>query len=190
MEKLYNQRVSQPTLRITWLSIFKSSFHTHWHVRPVRHPISPTLSSPSPISPAGLTLCISSRRPPSHFPSLMLLRVPRVSDHRPPPSLWRPRFLISIISASDRISKVKCCWRWSNRGQPRSSPRKPSQQARMTLLITSTPTCGQPLVKTPIKTPMSLNSLQNFCRVLQISSKHFKIGQYKSCSSFRGTHFS
>jgi hypothetical protein len=34
---------------------------------------------------------------------------------------------------------------------------------------------------------MSFNLLRNFCRVLQISPKHFKISQYKSCLVFRGT---
>jgi hypothetical protein len=97
--------------------------------------------------------------------------------------LWRPRFLISLISANDRFRWVKHCWHWSNLGQHGSSPRKLSHQALTTLLIKSTTTCGQPLVKTPV----SLNSLWNFCRVLQISPKHSKISQYKSCSVFRGT---
>jgi hypothetical protein len=96
--------------------------------------------------------------------------------------LWCPMFLISLISANDRTSRVKPCRHGSNHGQPGSSPRKPSQQALMTLLIKSTPTCGQPLVKT-----LSLNFLQNFCRALQISPKHFKISQYKSCPLFWGT---
>jgi hypothetical protein len=37
---------------------------------------------------------------------------------------------------------------------------------------------------------MSLNVLRNFCRVLQISPKHFKISQYESCLVFRGTKIS
>jgi hypothetical protein len=37
---------------------------------------------------------------------------------------------------------------------------------------------------------MSLNVLRNFCRVLQISPKHFKISQYKSCPVFRQTQLS
>jgi hypothetical protein len=39
----------------------------------------------------------------------------------------------------------------------------------------------------PGHTPLPLSILQNFCRVLQISPKHFKISQYKSCPVFRGT---
>jgi hypothetical protein len=34
---------------------------------------------------------------------------------------------------------------------------------------------------------MSLNSLRNFCRVLQISPKHFKISKYKGCLVIWGT---
>jgi hypothetical protein len=58
----------------------------------------------------------------------------------------------------------------------------------MTLLIKSTHTCGQTLVKDTVKpylNPKSLNVLPNFCRVLQISPKHFKISQYESCPVFR-----
>jgi hypothetical protein len=35
-----------------------------------------------------------------------------------------------------------------------------------------------------------LNILRNFCRVLQISPKHFKISQYECCLVFRGTQLS
>jgi hypothetical protein len=37
---------------------------------------------------------------------------------------------------------------------------------------------------------MSLNVRRNFCRVLQISPKQFKISQYESCLVFRGTQLS
>jgi hypothetical protein len=44
-----------------------------------------------------------------------------------------------------------------------------------------------------VKTPISLNLLQNFCHILQISPKHFKISQYKSCPAafqiFEGHNF-
>jgi hypothetical protein len=36
----------------------------------------------------------------------------------------------------------------------------------------------------------SVNVFRNFCRVLQISPKHFKIYQYESCPVFRGTQLS
>jgi hypothetical protein len=39
----------------------------------------------------------------------------------------------------------------------------------------------------PTETLTSLKVIRNLCRVLQISPKHFKISQYKSCPVFRGT---
>jgi hypothetical protein len=36
--------------------------------------------------------------------------------------LWRPRFLITVINANDRISRVKPVKPRSNLGQPGSSP--------------------------------------------------------------------
>jgi hypothetical protein len=57
----------------------------------------------------------------------------------------------------------------------------------MIFLIESTPTFGQTLVKAqsnPSQPPMSLNLLENFCRVLQISPKHFNFSQYKNLSTF------
>jgi hypothetical protein len=41
-------------------------------------------------------------------------------------TVWRPCFLITVINASDRISRVKPVKHWSNLGQPGSSPRKTS----------------------------------------------------------------
>jgi hypothetical protein len=38
-----------------------------------------------------------------------------------------------------------------------------------------------------MSTLMSLSFPRNFCRVLQISTKHSKISQYKSCLVFQGT---
>jgi hypothetical protein len=104
--------------------------------------------------------------------------------------VWRPRFLISIISANDRINRVKHSWHWSNLDQPGSSPRKPSHQSLMTLLIKSTHTCGQTLVKgmvKPYSNPYVFDLLSNFCRVLKFSLKHFKFSQYKRYLVFRGT---
>jgi hypothetical protein len=45
-------------------------------------------------------------------------------------------------------------------------------------------------VKPLLKNPMSVNSLRNFCRVLQISPKHSKISQYKRFPVFQGTQLS
>jgi hypothetical protein len=54
-------------------------------------------------------------------------------------------------------------------------------------------TSDQGLVKTlvkPLEHPISLSVSRNFCRVLQISPKHFKISQCKSCVFCRGTQLS
>jgi hypothetical protein len=51
---------------------------------------------------------------------------------------------------------------------------------------------GQPMVKVwsnPTQTLVTLDVFRNFCRVLQISPKHLKIYQYKSCAELPGTHF-
>jgi hypothetical protein len=63
----------------------------------------------------------------------------------------------------------------------------------MTLMIKSTNTCGQTLVKDtgkPYLNPNVLECPQNFCLVLQISPKRFKMFQYESCPVFRGTQLS
>jgi hypothetical protein len=46
---------------------------------------------------------------------------------------------------------------------------------------------GQRVGQNPGQTPMSLNFIQNFCRVLQISPKHIRISKYKSCPVFLGS---
>jgi hypothetical protein len=54
-------------------------------------------------------------------------------------------------------------------------------------------TSGQGLVKTlvtPLEHPLTFNVSWNFCRVLQISPKHFKISQCKSYVFCRGTQLS
>jgi hypothetical protein len=55
----------------------------------------------------------------------------------------------------------------------------------MTLLIKSTPTLGQRVGQNLGQTPMSPS--RTFVVFLQISPKHSKISQYKSCPVFRGT---
>jgi hypothetical protein len=75
---------------------------------------------------------------------------------------------------------------WSNDGQPGPSPRKHHRPSLMTPL-------GQPMVKVwsnPLNTPLTSNVSRYFCRVLQISPKHFKFSQYKSYVFCRGTQFS
>jgi hypothetical protein len=44
--------------------------------------------------------------------------------------------------------------------------------------------------QTPTQTLWCPCRLENFCRVLQISPKHFKFSQYKSCAVCRGTQLS
>jgi hypothetical protein len=51
-------------------------------------------------------------------------------------------------------------------------------------------TLGQTLVKDPLNTLGPFYVSRNFCCVLQISPKHFKISQCKSCVSCRGTQLS
>jgi hypothetical protein len=65
--------------------------------------------------------------------------------------LWRPRFLITVIIANDRISRVKPAEHRSNLGQPGSSPQKPRQWTLLDPLTKSTSIRGQPLVRDPIK---------------------------------------
>jgi hypothetical protein len=61
--------------------------------------------------------------------------------------LWRPRFLITVIDANDRISQVKPVKHRSNLGQPGSSPRKPRQWTLMNPLTMPTHARNWPLVK-------------------------------------------
>jgi hypothetical protein len=72
-------------------------------------------------------------------------------EAKPHPSLWRPRFLMTESTGSNLLTLVKPWSTWVITS-------KPSQQSLMTLLIKSTPTCGQPLVKTPVK-PLCLWTL-------------------------------
>jgi hypothetical protein len=69
--------------------------------------------------------------------------------------LWRPRFLISIINANDRISHIQPADNWSNLGQPGSSPWKPRQQTLLNPLNKSTHPCGRPLVKDTVEPRMN-----------------------------------
>jgi hypothetical protein len=61
-----------------------------------------------------------------------------------------PGFKLASLTLTTE-SPSQTCWHWSNLGQPGSSPWKPHQQTLMALLIKSTQTCGQPLVKGTVK---------------------------------------
>jgi hypothetical protein len=71
--------------------------------------------------------------------------------------VWRLRFLITVIDANDRISRVKPVKHRSNLGQPGSSPRKPRQWTLMNSLTKPTHTRGQPLVKDTVKTGLTVD---------------------------------
>jgi hypothetical protein len=71
--------------------------------------------------------------------------------------LWRPRFLINVINANDRISQVKPVEHWSKLGQPESSPRKPRQWILLNPLTKSTHNRGQPFVKDTVKTGLTID---------------------------------
>jgi hypothetical protein len=68
-----------------------------------------------------------------------------------------PRFLITLINVNDRISQVKQAEHRSNLGQPGSSPRKPLQWTLLDPLTKSTCIRGQPLVKDPVKTGLTVD---------------------------------
>jgi hypothetical protein len=107
--------------------------------------------------------------------------------------LWRPRLIISVIDANDRISptqpadfgqtKVNLGHHLENlASKPYWTP-SPSQH---TLVV-------HPWSKTrsnPSWTLISVNVFRNFCCVLQISPKHFKIYFYESCPAYWGTQLS
>jgi hypothetical protein len=107
--------------------------------------------------------------------------------------LWRPRFLITVVNANDRISRVKPAKPRSNLGQPGSSPENLVNEPQWT---------PWPSLCTPVVNPWSkarsrlawpltsANVVRNFCRVPQNSPKHFKIYLYESCPSCRGTQLS
>jgi hypothetical protein len=81
--------------------------------------------------------------------------------------LWRRRFLISLMTS-------QILWLWSNLGQPRSAPRKPSQQSPMNILSKSTPLA---MVKTLVKVVKTLSARTlswNFDHVLQILFEYSK----------------
>jgi hypothetical protein len=110
--------------------------------------------------------------------------------HQPSWWLWRPRFLSSVISTNGRISRVKPAnigqtWVITSKTEP-TTPIDPLDQVNTPLWSTF----GQRHGQTPLKTLTSASVFRNFCRVLEISTKHFKIYQYESCPVCRGTQLS
>jgi hypothetical protein len=104
-------------------------------------------SYPAPDGWGTLILPLSTFSCRSPSSTLSSCEPPTASPPAPPRRfLWRPRFLISIISANDQVKQRQTRWLWSNLGQPGSSPRKLGRQSLMTLLIKSRHPCGQTLV--------------------------------------------
>jgi hypothetical protein len=49
-------------------------------------------------------------------------------DQKPPQKVWRPRFLITVINANDRINRVKPVKPRPNLGHhPKTSPMNPDE---------------------------------------------------------------
>jgi hypothetical protein len=71
--------------------------------------------------------------------------------------LWRPRFLINVINANDRISRVKPVKHWSNLGQPGSSHRKPHHWTLLNPLTKPTHTRSQPVVKGTVQPRLTVD---------------------------------
>jgi hypothetical protein len=107
--------------------------------------------------------------------------------------LWRPRFLISIINANGRISQVKPADFGRTEVNLGHHLENLTDKAYWTPLPSQHTPVVNPWSKTrsnPTWTPTSANVFQNFCRVLQISPKHFKIYLYESCPVCWGTQLS
>jgi hypothetical protein len=100
--------------------------------------------------------------------------------------LWRPRFSVRFINPNDPVNRVDCGQTTVNLGHHlKNIPDNPND--------TPSWTHGQGWVKTlvkPLKLPLTTYVAGNFCRVLQISPKHFKISHCKSCVFCRGTQLS
>jgi hypothetical protein len=91
----------------------------------------------------------------------------------------------SARSNSLTLVKPRTTWVITSKTSP-TNPIEPSGSSQHTLVV-------NPWSKTrsnPTWTLTSANVFQNFCRVLQISPKHFKIYQYESCPVCRGTQLS
>jgi hypothetical protein len=85
--------------------------------------------------------------------------------------LWRPRFLIAVINANDRISRVKPTENRSNLGQHGSSPQKPRQWTKMNPLTKSTHIRGEPLVKGTVRIGLTVDVSECRPELLPLSPK-------------------
>jgi hypothetical protein len=91
--------------------------------------------------------------------------------------------LLTLMSRSTVLTLVKRRSTWAITWK--TSPTTPNDPFWSTLVNPwSIPTHN------PLNTPLTFYVSRNFCRVLQISPKHFKFSQYKSCVFCRGTQLS
>jgi hypothetical protein len=107
--------------------------------------------------------------------------------------LWRPRFLITVINANDRISRVKPVKPRSNLGQPGSSPENLVNEPQWTPWPSLYTPVVNPWSKTRSNPAWPLTSadvVRNFCCVPQNSPKDFKIYLHESCPYCWGTQLS
>jgi hypothetical protein len=101
-------------------------------------------------------------------------------------SLWRPRFSLKSLTLMIKSNQLTLVKRWSTWAITlKTSPTTPNDPPWSTF--------GQDWSNTsqnPTRTLWHPCQPENFCRVLQISPKHFKFSQYKSCAVCRGTQLS
>jgi hypothetical protein len=90
---------------------------------------------------------------------------------------------INLMMRSNQLTLVKQGSTWAITSK--TQPTTPSDQSRSTLVK-----LGQNPSQRPLKTLWHPCQLENFCRVLQISSKHFEFSECKSCVVCRGTQLS
>jgi hypothetical protein len=85
--------------------------------------------------------------------------------------VWRPKFLITVINANDRISRVKPVKHRSNLGQPGSSPRKPRHWTLLNPLTKPTHIRSRPLAKDTVETGLTVDVSESRPELLPRSPK-------------------
>jgi hypothetical protein len=100
--------------------------------------------------------------------------------------LWRPKFSARLINPNEQVNCVDFGQTTVNPGHHLENLLVTPKDPFWSTLVNpwSNPT------QNPLITPLPSSVSQNFCLVLQISPKHFKISQCKSCVFCRGTQLS